>query len=172
MCTGIEPCEATAECLYEELLTAEELLVHTRDLQLATGRGPYALGDLDDGVRVEVQPHDSVVALRLLGLLLDRDTAAVGSELRYAVALRVADPVAEDGSFIALLGILDSLTQGLREGHAVEDIVAEYEAYRVAADEVLADEEGLCQPLGARLLCIGEVHAVVATIAEEATEGG
>jgi len=28
------------------------------------------------------------------------------------------------------------------------------------------------QPLGAGLLCIGEVHAVVATIAEEATEGG
>ena len=119
-------------------------MVHTRDLQLATCRGTYAFGYLDDGVRVEVQPHDSVVALGFLGLLLDRDTAAVRSELRHAVALWVADPVAEDGSFITLLGILDSLTQGLREGHTVEDVVAEYEAYGVVADEVLADEEGLC----------------------------
>ena len=145
-------------------------MVHARDLELATCRGTYPFGYLDDRVGVEVQPDDSVVALRCLGLLFDGDAAAIRGELRHAIALRIADPIAEDGSFVALFGIFDSLTEGLSEGHPVEDVVAEYEAYGVVTDEVLADEEGLCQPFGARLFGIGEVHSVAASIAEKAAK--
>lgn len=50
--------------------------------------------------------------------------------------------VAEDRG-AARLGVLDGARQVARQAVAVEDVVAEHEGAGLAADEVLADGEGL-----------------------------
>ena len=59
-----------------------------------------------------------------------------------------------------------------RQAVAVEDVVAEHEGARLSGDEVLADGEGLRQAVGARLLCIGQVHSVARAVPEQALEVG
>ncbi len=51
-------------------------------------------------------------------------------------------------------------------------IVAEDEGDRAGADEIAADDEGLRQALGARLLGIGDRHAPAAAVAEQRLEAG
>ena len=79
--------------------------------------------------------------------------------------------VAEDRG-AARLRVLDSLLQVARQAVAVEDVVAEHQGARLAGDELLADGEGLGQAVRARLLCIGEVHAVARAVPEQALEVG
>ena len=55
---------------------------------------------------------------------------------------------------------------------AVEDVVAEHEGARLAGDEVLADREGLREAVRARLLGVGQVHAVARAVPEQALEVG
>ena len=52
----------------------------------------------------------------------------------------------------------------------MEDIVAEYEADGVVADEFLSDDKGLCQTVGRWLLGIFETDAELAAVAEESAE--
>ena len=59
-----------------------------------------------------------------------------------------------------------------RQAVAVEDVVAEHQRARLAGDEVLADGEGLREAVGARLLGVGEVHAVARAVPEQALEVG
>ena len=122
-----------------------------------------------DVARVEVQAGDGVGALGALGLLLDGDGPALAVELHDAEALGVVHVVAEDRG-AARLGVLHGARQVARQAVAVEDVVAEHERARLAGDEVLADGEGLCQAVGARLLGVGEVHAVARAIPEQALE--
>ena len=70
------------------------------------------------------------------------------------------------------LGVLDGARQVARQAVAVEDVVAEHEGARLAVDEFLADGEGLRQAVGARLLGVGEVHAVARAVPEQALEVG
>ena len=121
--------------------------------------------------RVEVQAGDGVGALGLGGLLLDGDGPPLRIELHDAEALGVVHVVAED-SGAARLGVLDGARQVARQAVAVEDVVAEHERARLAGDEVLADGEGLGQAVGARLLGVGEVHAVARAVPEQALEVG
>jgi len=55
---------------------------------------------------------------------------------------------------------------------AVEDVVAEDQGDRVVADELASEDEGLGEPLGARLLTVAEFQAELAAVAEEAAEEG
>ena len=55
---------------------------------------------------------------------------------------------------------------------AVEDVVAEDEGGVVTGEEVLAEDEGLRQPLGPRLHHVLEAHAQVGAVAEQSLEGG
>ena len=71
-----------------------------------------------------------------------------------------------------MVGIRHGLPHHFRESVAVEEVVAEHETDAVIADEVLADQEGLSQAVGAGLLGVLESHAIVAAVAEEPTEGG
>ena len=121
--------------------------------------------------RVEVQAGDGVGALGLGGLLLDGDGPPLAVELHDAEALGVVHVVAEDRG-AARLRVLDGLLQVARKAVAVEDVVAEHERARLAGDEVLADGEGLGQAVGARLLGVGEVHAVARAVPEQALEVG
>ena len=145
--------------------------VEVGDLQLAArGRlDPMRLGG--DVARVEVQAGDGVGALGLGGLLLDGDGPPLAVELHDAEALGVVHVVAEDRG-AARLRVLDGLLEVAAEAVAVEDVVAEHERARLAGDEPLADGEGLRQAVRARLLCVGQVHAVARAVPEQALEVG
>lgn len=134
-------------------------LVERGDLQLAARRGLDLMGLGGHVARIEVEAGDGVGALGTLGLLLDGDGAALAIELHDAEALGVVHVVAEDRR-AARLGVLDGARQVARQAVAVEDVVAQHQRARLAGDEVLADGEGLRQAVGARLLRVGEVHAV------------
>ena len=121
--------------------------------------------------RVEVQAGDGVGALGALGLLLDGDGPALAVELHDAEALGVVHVVAEDRG-AARLGVLHGARQVARQAVAVEDVVAEHQRARLAIDELLADGEGLRQAVGARLLGVGQVHAVARAVPEQALEVG
>ena len=54
----------------------------------------------------------------------------------------------------------------------MEDVVAEDQADRIAADELPADDECLGQAVGRGLFGIGEAHAVIAAVAQEPPERG
>ena len=168
---GVEPRVASAEGDHGQRPLLQVHLVERGDLQLAAGGrlNPMRLGG--HVARVEVQSGDGVGALGLGGLLLDGDGTALAVELHDAEALGVVHVVAEDRG-PARLGVLDGARQVARQAVAVEDVVAEHERARLAGDELLADGEGLGQAVGARLLGVGEVHAVARAVPEQALEVG
>lgn len=168
---GVQPRVAAAQGDDGERPLLQVHLVERGDLQLATGGGlhPMCLGG--DVARVEVQAGDGVGALGALGLLLDGDGPALAVELHDAEALGVVHVVAEDRG-AARLGVLDGARQVARQAVAVEDVVAQDQGARLAGDEVLADGEGLGQTVGARLLGVGQVHAVARAVPEQALEVG
>ena len=168
---GVQPRVAAAEGHHGQGPLLQIHLVERCDLQLAAGRGPHFVRLGCHVARVEVQAGDGVGALGFGGLLLDGDGPALCIELHDAEALGVVHVVAEDRG-PPRLGVLDGSRQVAAEAVAVEDVVAEHERARLAGDEVLADGEGLRQAVGARLLCVGEPHAVARAVPEQALEVG
>ena len=168
---GVQPRVAAAEGDDGQRPLLQVHLVEVGDLELAArgGLDPMRLGC--HVARIEVQPGDGVGALGLGGLLLDGYGPALAVELHDAEALGVVHVVAEDRG-AARLGVLDGARQVARKAVAVEDVVAEHERARLAGDELLADGEGLREAVGARLLCVGEVHAVARAVPEQALEVG
>ena len=168
---GVQPRVAAAQGDDGERPLLQVHLVERGDLQLAAGGGldPVRLGG--HVARVEVQAGDGVGALGLGGLLLDGDGPALAVELHDAEALGVVHVVAEDRGPPGL-GVLHGARQVAAETVAVEDVVAEHQGARLAGDEVLADGEGLRQAVGARLLGVGQVHAVARAVPEQALEVG
>ena len=168
---GVEPRVASAQGDDRQRPLLQVHLVERGDLQLAA-RGrlhPMRLGG--DIARVEVQASNGVGALGLGGLLLDGDGPPLAVELHDAEALGVVHVVAEDRG-PARLGVLDGARQVARQAVAVEDVVAQHQGARLAGDEVLADREGLGQAVRARLLGVGQVHAVARAVPEQALEVG
>ena len=101
---GVEPREATTECLHLQLSILEEPLVDGRDLQLTACRRPDVLRHMHHLVGIEVETNYGIVGFRMLRFLLYGETVTLAVELRHAVTLRVADPIAEDGCLPVLLG--------------------------------------------------------------------
>src|SRR5690606_39355121 len=63
---------------------------------------------------VEIQPRDGVVRTRVLGLFFQADDLALAVELGHAVALRIADPVAEHRrAVVTRIGPLQDLGEEL-----------------------------------------------------------
>lgn len=168
---GVEPRVAAAQRHHGQRPLLQVHLVERGDLQLAAGRRLHPMGLGGHVARVEVQAGDGVGALGLRWLLLDGDGTALPVELHDAEALGVVHVVAEDRG-AARLGVLDGARQVARQAVAVEDVVAEHQRARLAGDEVLADGECLRQAVGARLLGVGEVHAVARAVPEQALEVG
>ena len=168
---GVQPRVAAAQGHHGQRPLLQVHLVERGDLQLAAGRGLNLMGLGGHVARVEVQAGDGVGALGLGGLLLDGDGPALPVELHDAEALGVVHVVAEDRG-AARLGVLDGARQVARQAVAVEDVVAEHEGARLTVNELLADGEGLRQAVGARLLGVGEAHAVARAIPEQALEVG
>ena len=168
---GVQPRVPAAEGDHGQRPLLKVHLVERGDLQLASGRGldPVRLGG--DVARVEVQAGDGVGALGALGLLLDGDGPALAVELHDAEALGVVHVVAEDRG-AARLGVLHGARQVAGQAVSVEDVVAEHQGARLAVNELLADGEGLRQAVRARLLGVGQVHAVARAVPEQALEVG
>ncbi len=168
---GVQPRVAAAEGHDGQRPLLQVHLVERCDLQLAAGGGldPMRLGG--HVARVEVQAGDGVGALGLGWLLLDGDGPALAVELHDAEALGVVHVVAEDRG-PSRLCVLHGARKVARQAVAVEDVVAEHERTRLAGDELLADGEGLRQAVRARLLGVGEVHAVARAVPEQALEVG
>ena len=168
---GVQPRVPAAQRHHGQRPLLQVHPVECGDLELAAGRGldPMRLGG--DVARVEVQAGDGVGALGALGLLLDGDGPALAVELHDAEALGVVHVVAEDRG-AARLGVLDGARQVARQAVAVEDVVAQHQGARLAGDEVLADGEGLREAVRARLLGVGQVHAVARAVPEQALEVG
>ena len=169
---GVEPGVAAAEGLDRELAALEVHAVEVGDLVLAAGGRGNLCRAPADVARVEVQAGDGVVGLRAGGLLLDGDGVVLGVELHDAEALGVVDAVAEDRRALAGLGARNSAAQAAREAVAVEDVVPQDERAGLAAGELGADDEGLCEAVGDGLLGVGEAHAVVGAVAQQALEVG
>ena len=168
---GIQPRVAAAEGDHGQRPLLQVHLVERGDLQLSAGRRLHLVRLGGHVARVEVQAGDGVGALGALGLLLDGDSPPLAVELHDAEALGVVHVVAEDRG-AARLGVLDGARQVAGKAVAVEDVVAEHQGARLAGDELLADGEGLRQAVGARLLGVGEVHAVARAVPEQALEVG
>ena len=168
---GVQPRVAAAQGDDGQRPLLQVHLVERGDLQLAAGRGPYLMRLGGHVARVEVQAGDGVGALGLGGLLLDGDGTALPVELHDAEALGVVHVVAEDRG-AARLGVLDGARQVAGKAVAVEDVVAQHQGARLAGDELLADGEGLRQTVRARLLGVGQVHAVARAVPEQALEVG
>ena len=164
---GVEPGEPAAELDQRRPVLAHVGEVDVGDLQLAARRRLQRARDVDHVVVVEVQPGDRLVRARLLGLLLDGDQLAVRADLADAVALGVLHRVAEQDAAVELA---HGLLEAAREALAVEDVVAEHQRHVVVADEVRADDEGLGQPVRARLLGVGEREAELVAVAEQLAE--
>ena len=168
---GVQPRVAASEGDDGQRPLLQVHLVERGDLQLAARGRLNLVGLGGDVARVEVQAGDGVGALGLGGLLLNGDGPALAVELDDAEALGVVHVVAEDRG-AARLRVLDGLLEVAAEAVAVEDVVAQHQGARLAGDEILADREGLRQAVGARLLGVGEVHAVARAVPEQALEVG
>ena len=168
---GVQPRVAAAEGDDGQRPLLQVHLVERGDLELASGRGLDLVGLGGHVARVEVQAGDGVGALGLGGLLLDGDGPPLAVELHDAEALGVVHVVAEDRG-AARLGVLHGARQVARQAVAVEDVVAEHQGARLAGDELLADGERLRQAVRARLLGVGQVHAVARAVPEQALEVG
>ena len=168
---GVQPRVAAAQGDDGQRPLLQVHLVERGDLELAAGRRLHPMRLGGHVARVEVQAGDGVGALGALGLLLDGDGPALAIELHDAEALGVVHVVAEDRG-AARLGVLDGARQVARQAVAVEDVVAQHQGARLAGDELLADGEGLGQAVRARLLGVGEAHAVARAVPEQALEVG
>lgn len=168
---GVQPRVAAAQGDDGQRPLLQVHLVERGDLQLAAGRGPHLVRLGGHVARVEVQAGDGVARLGLGGLLLDGDGPPLAVELHDAEALGVVHVVAEDRGATRLC-VLDGARQVARQAVAVEDVVAQHERAGLAADELLADGEGLCQAVRRGLLGVGEVHAEARAVPEQALEVG
>lgn len=168
---GVQPRVAAAEGDDGQRPLLQVHLVERGDLQLAARGRLHPMGLGGDVARVEVQAGDGVGALGLGGLLLDGDGPPLAVELHDAEALGVVHVIAEDRG-AARLGVLHGARQVARQAVAVEDVVAQHQCARLAVNELLADGECLGQAVGARLLGVGQVHAVARAVPEQALEVG
>ena len=168
---GVQPRVAAAQRHHGQRPLLQVHLVERGDLQLAAGRGLHPMGLGGHVARVEVQAGDGVARLGALGLLLDGDGPPLAVELHDAEALGVVHVVAEHRGPTGLC-VLHGARQVARQAVAVEDVVAEHQGARLAGDELLADGEGLREAVRARLLGVGQVHAVARAVPEQALEVG
>ena len=144
-------------------------VIHISDLELAALRRLQPGRDVQDPVVVKIQTSDRVVGLRVRWLLLDTQRLAVGVELHYAIAMRIGDVVSEHrGSPARAGGVLEHGAHST----AVEDVVAEDQRARVAADELAADEERLSKSIRSRLLGVVQGQANVCAVPQQRLETG
>ena len=172
MCAGVQPGEASAEDLNLEFAGFEEFLVHGGYFEFSARGRLNMFGHIYHFVGVEIKAYHSIVALGLLRLLLDAQAIALLVKFGHAIALGVADPVAKDGGFIILFGILNGLFEKAGETVAVENVISEDQASAVIANKLFTNDKSLGKAIRTWLFGILKVHAVVRSVAKQPPEPG
>ena len=166
MGSRIEPGEAAAHSFHNKPPFFEVLAVEVGDLVFAaSGRLEHG-GLFDDIVGVEVEADYCVVGFGLRRLLFERDCAALSVELHDAIALWVADAVAEDRWLVTRSRLLEKA----RQIRSIEDIVAKNKAGIVIAEKLAAENKGLSESVRDFLNFVGELHSKLRAVAEEPLE--
>ena len=129
--------------------------------------GLSALGDLDDARIVKIEAGHRPVRLGSGGFLFDRYGSAGGIEFNHPVALRIGHVIGEHSCALIASRRPAKL---LAQTRAVENVVAKDEHRRLAADERLADNESLRQPVRLGLLRIVDPDAPFRAIAKQAAK--
>ena len=167
MGAGVEPGVAAAHGLDVEFVAREVGFVDVGDLELTARRRLDLLRDIDDVLVVEVEARHGEVGLRRGWLFLEAHGLALLVKLDDAVALRVADVVGEDRRAVRLCG---RALHHHGEVGAVEDVVAQDERTALAREELLPDQERLCESLRFRLHGVRDGDAPLRAIAEQPPE--
>ena len=66
-----------------------------------------------------------------------------------------------------MLCVCRGLLKQPAEAGAVEDVIAQNHGAGLVPDKFLAQQKRLCQPIGRRLLRIGQAHAELAAVAQQ-----
>src|SRR5699024_3331993 len=96
----------------------------------------------------------TVVALRVLRFLLDRDGPALFVELYDTESLRIVHVIAEYSGAGILFRSLHRCPQTFFQTMSVENIISQHHGNGVFSDELLPDDKCLCQSVRAWLYCI------------------
>ena len=122
------------------------------------------LGLLEKGNVLYVEKEDSPQAIRMIswvGNRLPANATAIGKALLSGLT---------DAEIRRLYA--DGLPQLSGKAHPLKDVVAQNEAYGLVPDELLSDQKRLSEPVGRRLLGIGETDPVVGPVSEQPPERG
>lgn len=169
---GVQPDHAAAHALHRKGVGAEISLVDGGNLELAARRGLDGTCDVHDVVVVEVEAGHRPVRLGMLGLLLQRERLAIGTNLHHTEPRRIIDRIAEDHGAAHALDLAPGNAQDVAETGSVEDVVTQDEGNGVAPDEAGADDEGLCQTVGMLLDGVGDRESDLRSIAQQLFKGG
>ena len=99
-----------------------------------------------------------------MGLFLDPGDLAVRIKFNHAIALGIAHQIAENQS---PPGELDGTPQNFGKTRTIENIVAQHQTNRILSDKRFADDKGLGQSFGTRLLGIGKRQPQVGPVTED-----
>ena len=108
----------------------------------------------------------------MLRLFLHAEHLAVLVELHDAKALGILHIVAEHGAATLVLCIGRSALEQLGEAVAVENVIAQDHGAAVIANELFAQNKGLCQTVRGGLHLILQMDAVLAAIAQQRLKAG
>ena len=103
----------------------------------------------------------------MLRLFLHAEHLAVLVELHDAKAFRVLHIVAKHGAAAFVFRIGSGGLEDLGEAVAVEDVIAQDHGAAVVANELFAQNEGLCQTVRRGLNFILQMDAVLAAITQQ-----
>ena len=162
----IQPRIPAAQRTHVQRARIEIHAVEVRDLQFATRTRLDLLGEIDHTFVVEVQACHRIMRFRLGRLLFDRDGLLVLVKLNYAVTFRIVHIIAEYTCALAGLRLAYRTAQRGAQTIAVEDVVSQYQRARFAVDELFTQKECLRQTIRAGLHLVGEVHAIMRTVAQ------
>src|SRR2546427_8502468 len=112
--------------------------------------------DLYDVTVAKIQPGDRPLALGPRRLLGDGKDSMIPVELHHPKPLRVHHLIRK---YRRTLADRCLLLQQSNEALAVKYVVSENQAYRATRDELLTDDERLCETLWARLYTVAQVDA-------------
>ena len=108
----------------------------------------------------------------MLGLFFHAQHLAVLVKFHDAETLGVLHIVAEHSAAALGLCIGGGSLEDLGEAVAVEDVVAQDHGAAVVADELFAQNKGLCQTIGRGLDLILQMDAILAAIAQQRLKAG
>ena len=168
--TSIQPSKSASKGLYLQLSILEELLIHCRYLILSSCRWFDVSGHFNHLIRIEIQSDNSIVALWMLWLFLDAQTVSVLIKFCHTIAFRIVHPITEHGCFVLFLCGINCFSQHLGKTRTLEDIITQYQTSTIFTNEVGTNRKCLCQTVRTWLLCIFEMHAIVASVTKQSLE--